>query len=105
MEFAVIQTGGKQYKVAKGDSIKIEKLPGDFIVGDKITFDKVLLVEKGPDTTIGTPFISGAKVEAILEKVARAPKILVVQYKQKSKYLKRKGHRQNYFQVKIEGVK
>lgn len=104
-EFAVIQTGGKQYKVSAGDSIKIEKLPGDFKIGDKITFDKVLLVDNGKDTTIGTPFIEGAKVEATLEKVARAPKILVVQYKQKSKYLKRKGHRQPYFKVKIDALK
>ncbi len=105
MEFAVIQTGGKQYKVAVGDTVKIEKLLGDFKAGDKITFDKVLLVDNGKDTTIGTPYIKGAKVEAIFEKAARRQKVDVIQYKQKSKYFKKKGHRQHYFSVKISSLK
>ncbi len=105
MEFAVIQTGGKQYKVKAGDEIKIEKLVGDHKEGDKIVFDKVLLVDNGKDTTIGTPFIEKAKVTAILTKIGRLPKIDVIKYKQKSKYFKKNGHRQPYFQVKIEGVK
>ena len=105
MEFAVIQTGGKQYKVSVGDSVKIEKLTGDYKQGDKITFDKVLLVDNGTDTTIGTPYISGAKVEAELTEVGRAKKILVVRYKQKSRYYKRNGHRQPFFTVKITALK
>lgn len=105
MEFAVIQTGGKQYKVSKGDTLKIEKLAGDFKKGDKITFDKVLLVDNGKDTTIGTPYISGAKVEAVFEEAGRAQKIDVIKYKQKSRYYKKNGHRQPYFQVKIESIK
>jgi len=67
MEFAIINTGGKQYKVSKGDTLKIEKIKGDFKVGDKIVFDKVLLVEDGKDTTIGTPYIKEAKVEALVD--------------------------------------
>src|SRR3989344_825077 len=66
-EFAVIQTGGKQYKVKAGDSLKIEKLPGDHKKGDKIVFDKVLLVDDGENTSIGMPYIDGAKVEAEFE--------------------------------------
>jgi large subunit ribosomal protein L21 len=105
MEFAVIQTGGKQYKVAVGDTIRIEKLTGDYKEGDKVVFDKVLLVDNGADTTIGTPYISGAKVTGSITKIGRAAKVNVIKYKQKSKYFKKNGHRQPYFEVKIEGLK
>jgi large subunit ribosomal protein L21 len=104
-EFAVIKTGGKQYKVSKGDSIKIEKIKGDFKVGSKINFDKVMLVDNGKDATIGTPYISGASVEAILEEIGRNKTVEVVKYKQKSRYFKKNGHRQPWFKVKIEGIK
>ena len=103
-DFAVIQTGGKQYKVSVGDVLKIEKLPGDFKAGDIITFDKVLLVGNDKDTTIGTPYIEGAKVEAIFESAGRAPKIDVIKYKAKSKYFKKRGHRQPYFKIKIRSL-
>ncbi len=105
MEFAVIQTGGKQYKVAVGDVVKIEKIVGDYKEGDKVVFDKVLLVDNGSDTTIGTPYITGAKVTASITKIGRLAKVNVIKYKQKSKYFKKNGHRQPYFEVKIEGVK
>lgn len=105
MEFAVIQTGGKQYKVTAGDLIKIEKLSGDYKEGDKVIFDKVLLVDNGTDTTIGTPFIDKAKVTATITKVGRLPKVNVIKYKQKSKYFKKNGHKQPYFEVKIDAVK
>lgn len=105
MEFAVIQTGGKQYKVSKGTTLSIEKLAGEHKEGDKISFDKVLLVDDGSNTTIGTPYIDGAKVNAEILKIGRARKILVVKYKQKSRYLKRNGHRQPFFQVKITAIK
>ena len=107
-EFAVIQTGGKQYKVSEGSVFSIEKMKAKGIQykkGDKISFDKVLLVESGKDTTIGTPYISGAKVEAEILEIGRARKILVVKYKQKSRYLRRNGHRQPFFKVKITGIK
>lgn len=109
MEFAVIQTGGKQYKVKAGDLIKIEKLlksrDENYKEGDQIVFDKVLLVDNGSDTTIGTPFIEKATVTGTITKVGRLPKMDVIHYKQKSRYFKKNGHRQPYFQVKIEGVK
>ncbi len=105
MEFSVIQTGGKQYKVSAGDVITIEKIKGDFKKGDKITFDKVLLWDNGKDTTIGTPYIAGAKVIGIFEEAGRAKKISVIKYKQKSRYFKNNGHRQPFFKVKIESLK
>lgn len=104
MEFAVIKTGGKQYKVSVGESLNIEKITGEFKEGDKITFDKVLLVDNGKDTTIGTPYIGGAKVEAVLEKIGRAKKVIVIKYKQKSRYYKKNGHRQPFFKVKIAAI-
>ncbi len=109
MEFAVIQTGGKQYKVSQGGFVSIEKInkEGDkqYEKGDKLSFDQVLLVDDGTNTTIGTPFLKGAKVDAEIAEIGRARKILVVKYKQKSRYLRRNGHRQPYFKVKITSIK
>src|SRR3989339_338172 len=117
MEFAVIQTGGKQYKVSKGSLVSIEKIKGpigsrgnlgaseEYIKGDKISFDKVLLVDDGQNTTIGAPYIEGAKVNDEIVEIGRARKILVVKYKQKSRYLRRHGHRQPFFKVKILSIK
>ncbi len=104
-EFAIIATGGKQYPVAVGDVIRVESLDGEFKAGDKVVFDKVLLVDNGKDTTIGTPNIDGAKVEAIFQKAGRAKKLIVVKYKAKSKYFKKNGHRQGYSEVKISAIK
>ena len=104
-EFAVIQTGGKQYKVSVGDDLRIEKLAGVFKEGDKITFDKVLLVDNGKDTTIGVPYIDRAKVRATLKEIGRSKKISVIRFKSKSRYFKKKGHRQPFFKVKIESIK
>ncbi len=105
MEFAVIQTGGKQYKVKVGDIITIEKLDGEHAKGDKITFDKVLLVDNGKDTTIGMPYIKGASVDALFETNGRAKKVIVLKYKQKSRYLRKNGHRQPFTKVKITSIK
>lgn len=104
-EFAVIETGGKQYKVSVGDVLKIEKLAGEFAMGDKVLFDKVVLVDNGADTTIGTPYITGAKVEALFQKAGRNKTVKVVKFKQKSRYLKRNGHRQPFAEVKISAIK
>jgi large subunit ribosomal protein L21 len=105
MEFAVIQTGGKQYKVSKDGLLSIEKITGEYKVGDKISFDKVLLVDDGKDTTIGTPYIPAAKVNAEIVEIGRSRKVLVMKYKQKSRYLRRNGHRQPFFKVKILAIK
>lgn len=109
-EFAVIQTGGKQYMVHEGLTFKIEAMKGEltgdtrkpFAIGDKLIFGEVLLSDNGKDaTTIGAPFISGAKVEAEIIKIGRAPKVTVIKYKAKSNYFKKKGHRQPFFEVRI----
>ena len=109
-EFAVIQTGGKQYIVTEGSKIKIEGIKGEltkegreaYKVGDKLTFGEVLVSDNGKDaTTIGAPFISGAKVEAEITKIDRAKKVTVIRYKAKSNHFKKRGHRQPFFEVKI----
>jgi len=104
-EFAIIETGGKQYKVAVGDVLKVEKIPGEFVSGDKIVFDKVLLVDNGADTTIGSPYIDGAKVESLFQGDGRNKTVLVVKYKAKSRALVRNGHRQPFMEVKISAIK
>ncbi|MBI3305856.1 50S ribosomal protein L21 [Candidatus Nomurabacteria bacterium] len=106
MEFAVIQTGGKQYKVRSGGLLSVEKIKGEYSKGDKISFDKVLLVDNGKDTTIGTPYISGAKVDGEIVEIGRGRKIMVIKYKQKSRTgWTRNGHRQPFFKVKITSIK
>ena len=105
MEFAIISTGGKQYKVAKGDTVKIEKIKGDFKVGDKVDFDQVMLLEDGKNTQIGAPYLSGAKVLATLSEIGRNKTVEVVKYKQKSRYFKKNGHRQPWFKVTIDSIK
>ncbi len=103
-EFAVIETGGKQYRVSVGDVITIEKL-SNTEQGGKVTFDKVLLVDSGADTTIGTPYIPEAKVVGEFLKEGKGKKILVVKYKAKSRYMKRRGHRQPFSKVRITAIK
>ncbi len=104
MTFAVIETGGKQYEVSVGTTILVEKLPGEHKKGDEVTFDKVLLVDDEKGTTIGTPYIDGASVAATFVSAGRHPKIDVIKYKQKSRYFKKKGHRQPYSKVEITKV-
>ncbi|MBI5134109.1 MAG: 50S ribosomal protein L21 [Candidatus Taylorbacteria bacterium] len=102
--FAVIATGGKQYKVSVGDIVKIEKLSGEHKVGGKVVFSDVLLVDDAGKTTVGAPFIKGSKVEAEVKEIGRDAKVVVVHYKQKSKYFKKYGHRQPYFKVEIKAI-
>lgn len=104
-EFAVIFTGGKQYKVAVGDILKVEKIEGEFKVGDKVIFDKVLLVDNGTDTTVGTPYIKNATVESLFQRFGKGKTVKVIKYKQKSRYLKKNGHRQPFVEVKISSIK
>ena len=101
---AVIKTGGKQYVVSRGDTISIEKLPGDLKKGDSVVFDQVLLVDNGSDTTIGAPVIKGAEVKGTIVLAGKAKKIDVVKYKAKSRYYKRRGHRQPLLKVKIDSI-
>ncbi len=103
--FVVFKTGGKQYRAAVGDLIKIEKIKGEHNIGDKIEFNEVLLAEKGGNTTIGAPTIAGAKVTAEIKDIARAKKVIAMRYIQKSRSgPKKNGHRQPYFQVEILSI-
>ncbi len=105
MTFAVIETGGKQYKVSPGDTLKVEKLFCENKEGDKVTFDKVLLVSDEKETKIGEPYVEGAKVEATLQEQGRRKKIFVIKFRSKSRYFKKNGHRQPFTEVKIEAIK
>lgn len=99
MAFAIIQTGGKQYKVSAGQKLKIEKL--DAKEGDDFIFDKVLLTADGESVKIGTPYLEGVKVEAKILKQGRDKKKIVFKYHSKTRYRKKKGHRQPFTEVEI----
>ncbi len=100
--YAIIATGGKQYTVAEGDEIFVEKL--GLNEGDSVTFDQVLFVNDGKASKVGTPTVSGASVTATVVKEGRAKKIIVYKYKAKKGYHKKNGHRQPYTKVKIEKI-
>lgn len=102
MSFAVIATGGKQYLVAKGEKIQVEKLEGK--AGDKVTFDQVLATISEKDYKLGKPTLDGALVEAKIIKQGRAKKIDVLKYKPKSKYRRKIGHRQAYTELEITKI-
>ncbi len=102
MAFAVIKTGGKQYKVSVGDIVSIEKLESN---DNTVTFDEVLLIDDGSSTKIGTPVIAGATVSAEIVEQGKGPKLEVVKYHAKSRYFKRNGHRQPFTKVKITSIK
>ncbi len=100
--YAVIETGGKQYKVSEGDVIYVEKL--DTEAGETITFDKVLAVSDGENLTVGTPLVEGATVSAKVEKQGKSKKIYVFKMKRKKNERKKKGHRQPYTKVTVEKI-
>jgi len=99
--YAIIATGGKQYKVAEGDIIKVEKL--GLASGDTVTFDQVLAVNNG-ELVLGQPTVSGATVSASVVEEGRSKKVIVYKYKRKTGYHKKNGHRQPYTKVKIEKI-
>ena len=111
--YAVFATGGKQYRVKAGDSLKIEVIhpstgsgQASYKEGAKLTFDSVLMTDNGAsEVTLGNPFLAGSAVSATLTKIGRAAKVTVIKYKQKSRYFKKNGHRQPYFEIKIDSVK
>jgi large subunit ribosomal protein L21 len=101
MTFAVIKTGGKQYIVKEGDVLSVEKLEHD---GNGITFEEVLLVAGDKKPSIGQPLVNGAKVTASVVKEGKGEKKMVFRYKNKTRYKKKKGHRQPFTKVKIEKI-
>jgi large subunit ribosomal protein L21 len=100
--YAIIETGGKQYRVQEGDVLFIEKL--DVEAGQAVEFDQVLAVSNGEELTVGAPIVEGAKVEATVEKNGKGKKVIVYKYKAKKDYRKKQGHRQPYTKVKIEKI-
>ncbi|MCH5211512.1 MAG: 50S ribosomal protein L21 [Oscillospiraceae bacterium] len=100
--YAIIETGGKQYKVAEGDVVFIEKL--DVNEGDTVTFDKVLMAGEGADVKVGTPVVAGATVTAKVLKNGKAKKVLVFKMKRKKNERKKRGHRQPFTKVEITAV-
>ena len=100
--FAVIKTGGKQYRVAQDDVIVVEKLAGD--AGDTLVFDQVLMIGDGDTVNTGAPVIGGAQVTAEVVEQRRAAKIIIFKTKQRNTYRRKKGHRQNETVVKITGI-
>jgi len=97
----VIETGGKQYRVFSGDTIKIEKISGEHKKGDTVVFDRVLLVDDGENLKIGAPYIVSAKVEGEFIETGRDKKISVIKFKRKVRYFRKYGHRQPYTKIKI----
>lgn len=100
--YAIIETGGKQYKVQEGDVLYIEKLEAG--EGDVVSFDRVLLVSKDSGVTVGSPLVSGAAVSAKVEKHGKGKKIIVYKYKAKKNYRRKQGHRQPYTKVVIDKI-
>jgi large subunit ribosomal protein L21 len=100
--YAVIVTGGKQYKVAEGEYLKIEKL--EIGAGESVTFDRVLLVANGDDVQIGAPVVDGATVTAEIVAQGRHDKIRIIKFRRRKHHMKRQGHRQWYTEIKITGI-
>lgn len=100
--YAVIETGGKQYRVSEGDTITVERLYGD--EGSEVTIDRVLLVGGDGSTRIGTPVVEGASVSATIAEHKRGEKIVVFKYKAKKRYRRKTGHRQELTRLTITGI-
>lgn len=100
--YAVVRTGGKQYRVEPGTAVRVEKLAGE--VGDTVTLDEVLLVGEDDGAKIGTPLVSGAKVSGTITAQARGPKITIFKMKRRKGYRRKAGHRQAYTEIRVDGI-
>ncbi|OOZ36752.1 50S ribosomal protein L21 [Solemya velesiana gill symbiont] len=100
--YAVIQTGGKQYRVSEGDTLKVEKLGTE--EGSSVELDKVLMVADGDDIKVGTPYVEGGKVTATVKSHGRGKKVNIIKFKRRKHHLKRQGHRQWYTELEITGI-
>ncbi|MGH8548664.1 MAG: 50S ribosomal protein L21 [Methylococcales bacterium] len=100
--YAVIQTGGKQYRVEMGQTLKFEKLAVD--EGAEVEFDRVLLVQSGDEVTVGKPFVDGGRVTGKVRSQGRHKKINIIKFRRRKHHMKRMGHRQDYTEVEITGI-
>jgi large subunit ribosomal protein L21 len=102
MKYAIVEDGGKQYKAVEGSTIDVDLYPSE--VGEQIDLERVLLVAGDGDVSIGTPFLSGAKVQATVVAQVKGPKIVVFKYKPKKRYRVKTGHRQKYTRLMIDSI-
>jgi large subunit ribosomal protein L21 len=100
--YAVIKTGGKQYRVSAGEKLRVESLPAD--VGSEITLDQVLMVGEGDNVRMGTPTLAGASVKATVVAHGRGEKVRIFKMRRRKHYRKSQGHRQNYTEIQISGI-
>lgn len=100
--YAVIETGGKQYRVQEGDVITVEKLSAE--PGEKVVLDTVLLVNDGKNINVGSPYVAGAKVETTVVENGKGEKVIIYKYKAKKDYRNKQGHRQPYTMLKVDGI-
>ena len=100
--YAVVSTGGKQYKVAEGEVLRVEKITGE--VGEPVSFDKVLLFSDGENVNVGQPNLENVAVKGHIVEQGKAKKILVFKYKRRKRYRRKQGHRQQYTAVKIDSI-
>ena len=100
--YAVIKTGGKQYRVVAGEKLKIEQIPAD--IGSEVVLDQVLMVANGDDVTMGTPLVGGATVKAKVVSHGRGEKVHIYKMRRRKHYRKSQGHRQNYTEIEILGI-
>lgn len=102
--YAVIETGGKQYRVQQGDILDVERIQGVSEDSKEIVFDRVLLVGDDDDVKVGRPLVDGAKVNAELVNEVRGPKVIVFKFKRRKQYRRKNGHRQDLHRVRIQGI-
>lgn len=100
--YAILETGGKQYRVAEGESCRVERLPAE--VGTEISFDRVLVVGEGDNLLVGSPVVAGASVKALVKSHGKGRKIIVYKYKAKKNYRRKQGHRQPYTELYIKKI-
>ena len=101
--YAVVTSGGKQYKVEEGETLKVEKIPGD--VGSSVKFDRVLMIADGDTVSIGQPVLDDALVEGHIVEQGKSKKIIVFKYKRRKRYRRKQGHRQHFTAIQIDSIK
>ena len=101
--YAIVDSGGKQYKVQEGEVLRVEKLAG--AVGDSISFDKILMFSDGENVNIGTPLLEDVAVSGHIVEQGKAKKIIVFKYKRRKRYRRKRGHRQQFTAVKVDSIK
>ena len=101
--YAIVDSGGKQYKVREGEILRVEKLTGE--VGDSVSFDKILMFSDGDQVNIGTPLLEDVTVNGHIVEQGKAKKIIVFKYKRRKRYRRKQGHRQQFTAVKVDSIK